>query len=89
MDAPKPLRDLLWPRSTARTGPNLKIKGWSEVLISVIAPLYWQHSDDAVKLGRVSEWCANEAGEEAPFGQKVLLPDIRKLEILVTPTATP
>jgi type VI secretion system protein ImpE len=95
MDAPKRLRDLLWAPVRLRTGPNFKNKDLGEVLMPVIAPLSWQHSDDSVKLGRVSEWCADEAGEEAPFGQKMLLVDgeelpildIRKLEILAAATA--
>ena len=90
LDPPKRLRDLLWAPVRLRTGPNFKNKDLGEVLMPVIAPLSWQHADDEVKLGRVSEWCADEAGEEAPFGQKMLLVDgeefpileIRKLEIL-------
>jgi len=97
MDAPKRLRDLLWAPVRLRTGPNFKNKDLGEVLMPVIAPLSWQHSDDSVKLGRVSEWCADEAGEEAPFGQKMLLIDgeelpildIRKLEILAAATTAP
>ena len=95
MDAPKRLRDLLWSPVRLRTGPNFKNKDLGQVLMPVIAPLSWQHADDAVKLGRVSEWCADEAGEEALFGQKMLLVDgeelpileIRKLEILAAATA--
>jgi type VI secretion system protein ImpE len=90
LDPPKRLRDLLWAPVRLRTGPNFKNKDLGEVLMPVVAPLSWQHADDAVKLGRVSEWCADEGGEEAPFGQKMLLVDgeefpileIRKLEIL-------
>jgi len=90
LDPPKRLRDLLWAPVRLRTGPTCKDKDLGEVLMPVIAPQSWQHSDDAVKLGRTSEWCADDAGEEAPFGQKMLLVDgeefpileIRKLEIL-------
>jgi len=97
MDPPKRLRDLIWAPVRLRTGPNFKNKDLGEVLMPVIAPLSWQHDDDAVKLGRVSEWCADEAGEEAPFGQKMLLVDgeelpildIRKLEILAAATTAP
>ena len=95
MDPPKRLRDLLWAPVRLRTGPNFKSKDLGQVLMPVIAPLSWQHEDDTVKLGRISEWCADEAGEEAPFGQKMLLVDgeevpileIRKLEILAAATA--
>ena len=97
MDPPKRLRDLLWAPVRLRTGPNFKNKDLGEVLMPVIAPLSWQHPEDVVKLGRVSEWCADENGEEAPFGQKMLLVDgeehpvleIRKLEILAAATTAP
>jgi type VI secretion system protein ImpE len=60
-----------------------------EILLPAISPGSWQHPDDEVKLGRVSEWCEDETGEVAPFGQKNLLVDgeeipfleIRELEI--------
>ena len=95
MDPPERLRDLLWAPVRLRTGPNFKNQDLGEVLMPVIAPLSCQHPDDAVRLGRVSEWCADEAGDEAPFGQKMLLVDgeelpileIRKLEILAAATA--
>lgn len=97
MEPPKRLRDLLWAPVRLRTGPNFKNKDLGQVLMPVIAPLSWQHPDDTVRLGRVSEWCADEAGEEAPFGQKMLLVDgeelpileIRKLEILAAATTAP
>jgi type VI secretion system protein ImpE len=95
LDPPKRLRDLLWAPIRLRTGPNFKNQNLGEVLMPVIAPQSSLHADDAVRLGRVSEWCADEAGEEAPFGQKMLLVDgeefpileIRKLEISATATA--
>jgi len=89
LDPPKRLRDLLWGPVRLRTGPNFENRDLGEVLLPILAPQSCQHADDAVRLGRVSEWCADEAGEEAPFGQKMLLVDgeefpileIRKLEI--------
>lgn len=95
MEPPKRLRDLLWAPVRLRTGPNFKSQDLGEVLMPVIAPHSSHHSDDAVKLGRVSEWCADETGEEAPFGQKMLLVDgeefpileIRKLEIAAAASA--
>jgi type VI secretion system protein ImpE len=95
IDPPKRLRDLLWTPVRLRTGPNFKNKDLGEVLMPAIAPQSWQHDDDAVRLGRASEWCADEAGQEAPFGQKMLLVDgeefpvleLRKLEILASAAA--
>jgi type VI secretion system protein ImpE len=82
VDPPKRLRDLLWAPVRLRTGPQCKNQDLGEVLIPVIAPQSCQHSDDEVKLGRVSEWCADETGEEAPFGQKMLLVDGEEFPIL-------
>lgn len=79
---PKRLRDLLWSPARLRTGPNFKSQDLGEVLLPILAPLSWQHPDDQVKLGRVSEWCADEAGQEAPFGQKMLLVDGEEFPIL-------
>jgi len=82
LDPPKRLRDLLWAPVRLKTGPNFKNRDLGEVLMPVIAPHSWQHTDDLVKLGRVSEWCADEAGEEAPFGQKMLLVDDQEFPVL-------
>ncbi len=96
MEPPKRLRDLLWAPVRLQTGPDFKNKDLGQVLIPAVAPLSWQHPDDSVRLGRVSEWCADEAGDQAPFGSKMLLVDgeevpvldIRKLEILAAASAT-
>lgn len=86
---PKRLRDLLWLPAQLQTGPTCQSRDFGEVLLPVISPLSWRNSDDQVRLGRVSEWREDEAGEIAPFGQKLLLVDeeeipfleIRELEI--------
>ena len=89
VEAPKRLRDLIWAPAKLATGPTFKSRDLGEILLPAIAPGSWQHPDDEVKLGRVSEWCEDESGEVAPFGQKTLLVDgeevpfleIRELEI--------
>jgi type VI secretion system protein ImpE len=89
MEAPKRLRDLLWAPAKLVTGPTFRSRDLGEILLPAISPGSWQHPDDEVKLGRVSEWCEDETGEVAPFGQKNLLVDgeevpfleIRELEI--------
>ena len=89
IEAPKRLRDLLWAPAKLVTGPTFRSRDLGEILLPAISPGSWQHPDDEVKLGRVSEWCEDEAGEIAPFGQKNLLVDgeevpfleIRELEI--------
>lgn len=82
LSAPKRLRDLLWAPATVRTGPGFKGVELGEVLIPIMAPLSWQHADDAVRLGRVSEWQELEDGSQAPIGQKLLLVDDEEFPIL-------
>ena len=64
-------------------------------LAPVIAPLSWKHPDEAVRLGRATEWQELESGEQAPVGMKMLLLDgeevpfldMRQLEIQVSEAA--
>lgn len=89
LEAPKRLRDLLWAPAKLVTGPTFRSRDLGEILLPVLSPNSWQHPDDEVKLGRVSDLCEDETGEVAPFGQKNLLVDgeeipfleIRELEI--------
>jgi type VI secretion system protein ImpE len=94
MEAPKRLRDLLWAPAKLVTGPTFQSRDLGEILVPAMTPLSWQHPDDEVRLGHVSEWCEDEGGEVAPFGQKTLLADgeeipfleIRELEIYPSST---
>jgi len=89
MEPPKRLRDLLWPPALVRTGPAFKGTELGEVLMPALAPLSFQHKDDAVRLGRSTVWEEQENGDVIPFGQKMLLVDgedfplleVRNLEI--------
>lgn len=89
MFPPKRVRDLLWAPATVQVGPGFDGVELGEVLIPAMAPLSWRHSDEAVRLGRVTEWQPLEGGEQAPVGQKMLLVDgevfpileVRELEI--------
>jgi type VI secretion system protein ImpE len=93
---PRHLRDLLWTPAVVRVGPALKNTELGEVLFPVLSPFAWQHSDDAVRLGRMTVWEEDETGEAVPAGQKMLLVDgeefplleVRQLEINL-PQATP
>jgi type VI secretion system protein ImpE len=95
IEPPKRLRDLLWIPAKLKTGPSFRSRELGEVLLPAISPQSSQHPDDEVRLGRVSEWCEDESGEVAPFGQKTLLVDdeevpvleIRTLEIYAQPEA--
>lgn len=89
LQAPQKLRDLLWAPAKLLTGPTFRSRDLGEILLPAVSPLSWQHPDEEVKLGRVSEWCEDEIGEVAPFGSKVWLVDgeefplleVRELEI--------
>jgi type VI secretion system protein ImpE len=82
IEPPKRLRDLLWMPAKLLTGPAFRNRELGEILLPAISPLSWQHADDEVRLGRVSEWCEDEAGEVVPFGQKNLLIDGREIPFL-------
>jgi len=89
LQPPKRLRDLLWAPANVRTGPKFKAMELGEVLVPALSPFSFRHSDDAVRLGRVTVWEEQEGGEVAPFGQKMLIVDgedfplleLRRLEI--------
>jgi type VI secretion system protein ImpE len=79
---PKRLRDLIWTPALIHTADSFKGRDLGEVFIPVLSPASWQHSDDAVRLGRVTVWESQEDGSEVPFGQKLLLVDGDELPIL-------
>ena len=82
MEAPKRLRDLLWPSALVRTGPAFKGRELGQVLIPALTPLAYLNSDDAVRLGRVTVWEEIEDGEVAPAGQKTFLVDDEEFSLL-------
>lgn len=82
IEPPKRLRDLLWAPALLATGPAFRSRDMGEILLPAISPQSWQHADDEVRLGRVTEWCEDEAGEVAPFGQKNLLVDGEEIPFL-------
>jgi type VI secretion system protein ImpE len=82
MQPPRRLRDLLWAPALVRTGPAFKDRELGEVLVPVLTPLAWKHADDAVRLGRITQWEEIAEGEAAPAGQKVLLVDGEDFPIL-------
>lgn len=89
---PAKLRDLLWTPAFLRLTSGAQRAELGEVLLPALAPLTFQHPDGSVRLGRVTEWCADERGRERPYGQKMLLADgeeiplleVRSLEVLRT-----
>lgn len=95
MQPPKRLRDLLWAPVLVRTGPGFKGVELGEVLLPVLTPFSYRHSDDAVRLGRMTVWEDIGDGLAAPAGQKMFLVDdeefpvleIRSLEFAAPPAA--
>lgn len=81
INAPKRLRDTLWTPATLRTGEKFKGVELGEILLPVLAPLSFEVDDDAVRLGRVTEWVATDDGD-VPVGQKLLLVDDEEVPIL-------
>ncbi len=79
---PRRLRDLLWTPAVVRAGPALKSTDLGEVLLPVLSPFAWQHSDDAVRLGRMTVWQEDESGAAVPAGQKMLLVDSEEFPLL-------
>lgn len=92
---PKRLRDLLWIPATIHTGPAFQGSDLGQVLLPALSPLSPKHSDESVRLGRMTVWEATPDGGEIPSGQKLLLVDgeevplldVRKIEI-AQPVAT-
>jgi type VI secretion system protein ImpE len=82
MQPPKRLRDLLWAPALVRTGPAFKGTELGEVLMPALAPLSFQHKDDAVRLGRATVWEEQENGDVVPFGQKMLVLDGEDVPLL-------
>jgi type VI secretion system protein ImpE len=83
IEPPKRLRDLLWTSAAVRTTPSFKGADLGEVLLPALAPFSWQHSDDAVRLGRATVWEQREGyPEEVPFGQKMWLVDDEEIPFL-------
>jgi type VI secretion system protein ImpE len=72
-EPPKRLRDLLWMPAVLHTTADFRLQDLGEVLLPVIAPLSWQSSDEAVRLGRTTVWNDNSEYGQLPLGQKLLL----------------
>lgn len=74
VEAPRFLRDLMWTTARVSTAPGFQDREFGEVLLPALCPLSWQHPDDNVRLGRVTDWMESD-GQETPIGQKLLVLD--------------
>jgi type VI secretion system protein ImpE len=91
IEPPAKLRDLFWARGELKASDALGGYG-GDALFPVMTPLAWQHPDEAVRLGRITEWVELESGGEIPVGQKMLLvdgEDFPLLEVRELVIATP
>ncbi len=91
-DPPAHLRDLFWIPAELTTSPALdSYEG--PVLVPAMTPFAWQHPEEAVRLGRMTDWQELDDGREAPMGQKLLLVDdevfpfLEIRELVITPPA--
>jgi type VI secretion system protein ImpE len=81
IQAPKRLRDLLWVPALVRTGPAFRGTELGEVLLPVLSPFSFKHSDDNVRLGRATEWTEAD-GMAVPSGQRTFTVDDEDVPIL-------
>ncbi|MBL8174605.1 MAG: tetratricopeptide repeat protein [Bryobacterales bacterium] len=81
LEAPKRLRDTLWAPALIKTGPDFNQAELGECLIPVLYPFSYKHSDDNVRLGRMTVW-EDQEGEAVPFGQKTFLVDEEEIPLL-------
>ena len=82
MGPPQRLRDTLWAPALVQTAESFKGMDLGEVLIPAIYPFSWRHPDEAVWLGRVTDWTVDDEGREYPSGQKILLVDGEEIPFL-------
>ena len=82
MQAPKRLRDMLWAPALVHTSAAFKGRELGEILVPALTPFSWQHANDAVKLGRMTDWQDLEDGQTVPVGQKMFLIDNEEVPLL-------
>jgi type VI secretion system protein ImpE len=82
--APAEPRDLLWRRvvMSVRGGPD------GEVFIPVLYPGTESEDDDAIRLGRSTDWKTGEGGEVYGLGQRMFLVGENAIPILELKTVT-
>lgn len=78
---PSRLRDLFWAPAEIEATEELG-NYCGDVILPVVTPFAFRNPNEAVRLGRVTEWVELEGGLEAPEGQKLLLVDGEELPIL-------
>jgi type VI secretion system protein ImpE len=79
---PKMLRELLWTPARLTTGPGFRGTELGEILLPALTPRAWEDEDDAVRLGRQTDWVRLETGDVAPVGRKVVIADETEYSLL-------
>jgi type VI secretion system protein ImpE len=82
MEAPRLLRDTLWVPAAILTGPSFKGTDIGQVLIPAMYPFSWKSDDEAVWLGRKTEWVEDDEGHQFPVGQKMFAVDREEVPLL-------
>lgn len=82
VEEPRRLRDLLWAPARVQAGPELESLELGEVLLPVLSPLTSDSDDDAIRLGRATDWAETSDGLPFPVGQKLFLVDGEGVPIL-------
>jgi len=82
VEKPRRLRDLLWAPARVQAGPELESLELGEVLLPVLSPLTSDSTDDAIRLGRATDWAETSDGLPFPMGQKLFLVDGEGIPIL-------
>ncbi|TVP73638.1 MAG: virulence protein SciE type [Gemmatimonadales bacterium] len=82
MEPPKRLRDLLWAPAHVMPGAGMEKLELGEVLLPVLSPLSSRANEDALRLGRATDWAETSDGLPYPVGQKLFLVDGEAVPIL-------
>lgn len=82
MQPPVHLRDLHWAPARVVVGPSIRDQELGEVLLPALTPAAWRQTDDALRLGRATDWVDLPDGDFAPVGQKILMVDDEPVPLL-------
>lgn len=82
IEPPAQLRDVRWAPSRLATGPSVRDLELGEVLLPMLTPAAWRHTDPDVRLGRATDWEDLPDGDFAPVGQKMLRVDDELVPLL-------
>jgi type VI secretion system protein ImpE len=82
VEPPSTLRDLVWARARLETSEDFRLQEIGEVLLPVLCPLSFRHTDETVQLGRESAWEPDDAHGEIPYGAKTILIDEVEVPLL-------